>query len=127
MHRSISLAALALLMVEPLRANAAHAQSGRRPVDEAAVMASARAIHGKTLSIDTHVDIAPANFAEGGPNYAQKLPRTQVDLVKMEEGGLVGAFLIVYVGQSPNLDSAGFARANAQAIEKFDAIHRLTD
>lgn len=127
MHRSLSLAALALLMVEPLRANAAHAQSGRRPVDEAAVMASARAIHGKTLSIDTHVDIAPANFAEGGPNYTQKLPRTQVDLVKMEEGGLVGAFLIVYVGQSPNLDSAGFARANAQAIEKFDAIHRLTD
>ncbi len=103
------------------------AQSGKAPRDEAAVMSSAKAIHAKVLSIDTHVDIAPNNFTESGPNYTQKLPRTQVDLVKMEEGGLVGAFLIVYVGQTPNLDSAGFARANAQAIEKFEAVHRLTE
>ncbi|MFO0094053.1 MAG: dipeptidase, partial [Gemmatimonadaceae bacterium] len=103
------------------------AQSRRPVTDEAAALAAARAIHATVLSIDTHVDIAPANFSASGPNYTQKLPRTQVDLVKMEEGGLVGAFLIVYVGQTPNLDSAGFARANAQAIEKFDAIHRLTE
>ncbi|WP_306520182.1 dipeptidase [Gemmatimonas sp.] len=103
------------------------AQSGKAPRSEAAVMSAAKAIHGKVLSIDTHVDISPANFSESGPNYTQKLPRTQVDLVKMEEGGLVGAFLIVYVGQTPNLDSAGFARANAQAIEKFEAVHRLTE
>jgi len=31
------------------------------------------------------------------------------------------------VGKTPNLDSAGFARANAQAIEKFEAVHRLTE
>lgn len=110
-----------------LAATTAHAQSGRPVTDEAAVMSTARAVHAKVLSIDTHVDIAPANFTATGPNYTQKLPRTQVDLVKMEEGGLVGAFLVVYVGQSPQLDSAGFARANAQAIEKFDAIHRLTE
>lgn len=103
------------------------AQSGKAPRSEAAVMSAAKAIHGKVLSIDTHVDISPANFSESGPNYTQKLPRTQVDLVKMEEGGLVGAFLIVYVGQTPILDSAGFARANAQAIEKFEAVHRLTE
>jgi membrane dipeptidase len=103
------------------------AQSGKAPRDEAAVMSAAKAIHAKVLSIDTHVDIAPNNFTESGPNYTQKLPRTQVDLVKMEEGGLVGAFLIVYVGQTPNLDSAGFARANAQAIEKFEAVHRLAE
>ena len=103
------------------------AQNGKAPRDEAAVMSTAKAIHAKVLSIDTHVDIAPNNFTESGPNYTQKLPRTQVDLVKMEEGGLVGAFLIVYVGQTPNLDSAGFARANAQAIEKFEAVHRLTE
>ena len=121
MLRSAALAALTMLAAQPLLA-----QSGRRPANDAAALATARSIHAKVLSIDTHVDIAPANFTESGPNYAQKLPRTQVDLVKMEEGGLVGAFLIVYVGQSPNLDSDGFARANAQAIEKFDAIHRLT-
>jgi membrane dipeptidase len=90
-----------------------------------ALVARAKAIHARVLTLDTHVDINPANFAAGGPNYAQKLPRTQVDLVKMEEGGLGAAFLIVYVGQSPDLTEVGFARANAQAIEKFDAIHRL--
>jgi membrane dipeptidase len=122
--RALAALPLGLALAFPV---VAQAQSGRAPRDEAAVMNSAKAIHGKVLSIDTHVDIAPANFGESGPNYTQKLPRTQVDLVKMEEGGLVGAFLIVYVGQTPNLDSAGFARANAQAIEKFDAVHRLTE
>jgi microsomal dipeptidase-like Zn-dependent dipeptidase len=97
------------------------------PVADAALVAKAKAIHAKVFSVDTHVDISPSNFNATGPNYTQKLPRTQVDLVKMEEGGMSGVFLIVYVGQSPQLDSAGFARANAQAIEKFDAIHRLTE
>lgn len=110
-----------------LGATTLSAQSGKAPANEAAVLATARAIHAKVLSIDTHVDIAPANFTENAPNYATKLPRTQVDLVKMEEGGLVGAFLIVYVGQASTLVDTSFARANAQALEKFDAIHRLTD
>ncbi len=92
-----------------------------------AILAKARRIHAKVLSIDTHVDISAANFTTNAPNYSQRLPRTQVDLVKMEEGGLVGAFLIVYVGQSEKLDAEGFARANASALEKFDAIHRLTE
>lgn len=103
------------------------AQSRKPVTDEAAVMASAKAVHAAVLSIDTHVDIAPANFTATGPNYSQKLPRTQVDLAKMEEGGLGGAFLVVYVGQSTKLDAEGFASANAQALEKFDAIHRLTE
>ncbi len=113
------LSAFALtVLASPLRAQSA---------EDDALLAKARAIHAKVLSIDTHVDISPANFNASGPNYTQKLPRTQVDLVKMEEGGLGGAFLIVYVGQSTKLDSAGFASANAQALEKFDAVHRLTE
>jgi microsomal dipeptidase-like Zn-dependent dipeptidase len=43
----------------------------------------------------------------------------------MEEGGLDAAFLVVYVGQQQDFSAAGFARAQAQAIAKFDAIHRL--
>lgn len=90
--------------------------------------ARARAIHDRVLTLDTHVDINPANFQLGRPNYADELPgRQQVDLVKMERGGLDAAFLIVYVGQSPELTPEGFARANAQAMEKFQAIHRLVD
>lgn len=93
---------------------------------EEALVAKARAIHQRVMTLDTHIDIAPGNFRKDTLNYAQKLPRTQVDLVKMEEGGLDAAFLVVYVGQAPQLDSAGFARANAQAMEKFLAIRRLT-
>jgi membrane dipeptidase len=43
----------------------------------------------------------------------------------MEAGGLDAAFFIVYVGQGPQTRD-GYDKAYAQAIEKFDAIHRLT-
>ena len=43
----------------------------------------------------------------------------------MREGGLDVAFFIAYVGQGP-LTQEGYANAYRQAIEKFDAVHRLT-
>lgn len=95
--------------------------------DDAALVARARAIHDRVMTLDTHVDINPSAFAREGPNYVSGVARNQVDLPKMEAGGLDAAFLIVYVGQSPELNAAGFARAYAQAMEKFAAIHRLTD
>jgi hypothetical protein len=85
----------------------------------------ARAIHDRVMTLDTHVDISPANFTRE-QNYTSRLP-TQVDLVKMEAGGLDAVFLIVYVGQSEDFTPAGFARAYQAALEKFSAIHRLTD
>lgn len=99
------------------------AQQGDADLD-----ARARAIHARVLTLDTHVDINPRNFQLGAANYADELPgRQQVDLPKMERGGLDAAFLIVYVGQSADLTPAGFARAHEQAMEKFHAIHRLVD
>ncbi|MCU0635001.1 MAG: dipeptidase [Gemmatimonadaceae bacterium] len=102
------------------------AAQGYQPPTDPALVATARGIHERVLTLDTHVDINPSLFTATAPNYTQKLPRTQVDLAKMEEGGLDGAFLIVYVGQSPALNDSGYARAMASASEKFDAIHRLT-
>jgi membrane dipeptidase len=92
--------------------------------DDPALVARARAIHERVLTLDTHVDINPNNFTTER-NYIQRL-QTQVDLPKMEEGGLDAVFLIVYVGQDTALNAAGYSRAHAAAIEKFDAIHRLT-
>jgi membrane dipeptidase len=112
---ALALTAPALLTAQP------------RAGDDPAMVARARAIHERVMTLDTHVDISPANFTTSGPNYAQKLPRTQVDVAKMEEGGLDAAFLIVYVGQSPDLTPEGFARAKASALEKFEAVHRLAD
>lgn len=116
--KSFRRATALILFAAPLAAQA--------PADDALV-ARARAIHERVLTLDTHVDISPANFSMSGPNYGQRLPQTQVDVAKMEAGGLDAAFLIVYVGQSTELNAGGFARAHASAMEKFAAIHRLTD
>jgi len=90
---------------------------------DAGLLDRARAIHARAITMDTHVDISPANFTPER-SYATRLP-TQVDLVKMEEGGLDAAFLIVYVGQQQDFTAAGFERAHGQALQKFEAIHRL--
>ena len=85
----------------------------------------ARLIHQRVLSLDTHVDINPGNFT-AERNYTQRLP-SQVNLPKMDEGGLDAVFLIVFVGQGNDFTPEGYARAHAAALEKFDAIHRLTE
>lgn len=90
-----------------------------------AVVAKARAIHDRVIALDTHVDINPSNFT-ADTNYTQRL-RTQVDLVKMEEGGLDAVFLIVFVGQANDFTPAGYERAMASAMAKFEAIHRLAE
>ena len=90
-----------------------------------ALVAKARAIHDRVIALDTHVDINPSNFT-ADTNYTQRL-RTQVDLVKMEEGGLDAVFLIVFVGQANDFTPAGYERAMASAVAKFDAIHRLAE
>jgi len=93
--------------------------------DDAALVARARAIHDRVMTLDTHVDINPANFTKER-SYATRL-ETQVNLPKMEEGGLDAVFLIVYVGQDDDLTPAGYERAHAAAMAKFDAIHRLVN
>ena len=89
-----------------------------------ALVARARAIHDRVITLDTHVDIDPGEFAGKAKNYTERLD-SQVNLPKMEAGGLDAAFFIVYVGQGP-LTEEGYQKAYAQAVEKFDAIHRLT-
>jgi Zn-dependent dipeptidase, microsomal dipeptidase homolog len=85
--------------------------------------ARARAIHERVMTIDTHVDI-PLDFAtsEFMPGSAE----AQVNLDTMESGGLNAAFFIVYVGQTERTEE-GYRQAKADALAKFDAIHRMTD
>ena len=92
--------------------------------NEKEIFDKAMDIHERVITLDTHVDINVNNFTEE-TNYTQRLD-TQVDLVKMEEGGLDVAWLIVYTGQD-ELTEEGYAAAYENAISKFDAIHRLTE
>jgi membrane dipeptidase len=91
---------------------------------DAALVARAKAIHQRVITIDTHDDI-PFNFAtpEVDPGVRG---RRQVDLPKMREGGLDVAFFVVFVGQGPRTPE-GYAKAKADALTKFEAIHRLTE
>ena len=92
--------------------------------DDPALIARARAIHDRVITLDTHNDIEPATFTTAC-NYTMRLT-TQVNLPKMVEGGLDVSFMIAYVGQGP-LTPEGYDAAYREASAKFDAVHRLTE
>jgi membrane dipeptidase len=101
------------------------ALSARQTPADAALLAKAKAIHEKAITLDTHVDIGGANYATekldpGGPTSRK------CDLPKMKAGGLDGVFLAAYVGQRPDLTATGFKPAYDQAITGLEAINRLT-
>ncbi|MGD9561150.1 MAG: dipeptidase [Pyrinomonadaceae bacterium] len=98
--------------------------TAQKTSDDAKLVERARKIHRDVITLDTHDDINTANFTES-KNYTQDLP-TQVNLPKMRKGGLDVSWLIVYTGQGPLTDE-GYAAAYKNAIDKFDAIHRLTE
>lgn len=81
-------------------------------------------IHKDVITIDTHVDINVANFTDT-INYTQKLDN-QVNLPKLESGGLDVPWLIVYTGQGELIEE-GYAKAKENAMAKFNAIHRLCE
>ena len=89
------------------------------------VVARARAIHERVITLDTHNDISPNNFT-AERNYTQRL-ETQVNLPKMVEGGLDVSFMIVYVGQAQDFTPEGYKKAYDEAMSKFDAVHRLAE
>jgi membrane dipeptidase len=114
-----ALAASAIAITAGLAPAAAQTQSA-----DQALIAKARGIHDRVITADTHDDISPNNF-RAECNYTMRLT-TQVNLPKMKEGGLDVSFMIAYVGQGP-LTEDGYANAYKQVVEKFDAVHRLTE
>jgi membrane dipeptidase len=100
------------------------AQQSESTESEQALIARVRGIHERVITLDTHADINTSNFTPNN-NYTMDLD-TQVTLPKMEAGGLDVAWFIVFTGQG-TLDAAGYATAYANAIDKFNAIHRLAE
>ncbi len=92
---------------------------------EAAQDNSVEAIHERVITLDTHVDIHEDMTFD--PVYDPGSDTNQqVDLGKMEAGGLDSAFFIVYVGQDVRTPE-GYAMAEEKARRKFSAIHRMTE
>ena len=88
------------------------------------LIARAQGIHDRVITLDTHDDISTANFT-AERNYTMDLP-TQVTLPKMAAGGLDVAWFVVYTSQGL-LNEEGYATAYENAVDKFDAIHRLVN
>lgn len=95
-----------------------------KEMTEEELLAMAKHIHERVITLDTHCDINVSNFTDS-INYTQDL-QTQVTLPKMEAGGLDVAWFIVYTGQD-SLNTEGYAKAYENAISKFEAIHRLVE
>jgi membrane dipeptidase len=81
--------------------------------------AKAEAIHAKVLTLDTHVDMR-------GGDYGVLTPGQKVDLVKMQQGGMKGVFLAVFVGQRQAFDAAAYKTAYDSAMRQFDTLDTLT-
>ena len=91
---------------------------------EEQLIARAKDIHENVITMDTHNDINIKNFTDS-VNYTQDLDN-QVNLPKMNKGGLDVSWLIVYTGQD-TLAEAGYTKAYDDAMTKFTAIHRLVE
>ena len=99
-------------------------ETKEEPMTEEQLIAKAKEIHQRVITLDTHCDINVSNFTDS-INYTQEL-ETQITLPKMNEGGLDVAWFIVYTGQD-TLTNEGYVKAYDNAISKFDAIHKLTE
>jgi len=86
--------------------------------------AKARRIHDRAITLDSHVDIAGAQYATPQLDPGTDHPRLKCDLVKMAAGGVDGVFLAAFVPQQAR-DADGYRRAYQTAMEKISAIRRL--
>jgi membrane dipeptidase len=85
-----------------------------------------RLIHDQMLVLDTHLDV-PLRFRDGwdlGDLHHFAEDNSQVDLPRMEQGGLDGGFFVVYTAQG-DLTPAAYARARDAALLRTMEIHRM--
>lgn len=116
--RQVLLLAFALAVPCTAAAQSASAGSGASPE----LVERARRIHAAVITIDTHADI-PEHFGTTEYNACRTLDR-QVDVPKMQAGGLDVAFFVVYVGQTRRTP-LNQDRARDAALRKFEGIRRM--
>jgi membrane dipeptidase len=112
--RLVALLALALLAALPASA-------------QEAPSASDRLVHEQMLVLDTHLD-TPADLEWPGWRFGDwhhyRWDNSQVDLPRMEAGGLDGGFFVIYTAQG-GLDPAAMAKARDGALMRAVAIQRM--
>src|SRR5688572_1096212 len=91
------------------------------------VGAEDRLAHERMVVLDTHLDI-PARWDDGtwdfGVRHNYDWDLTQVDLPRMEEGGLDGGFFVIYTAQG-ELTPEGYRQGRDAALVRAVAIRRV--
>ena len=108
-----------VLLLLPALALLAAAEPGVGPED--------LAFHEELLVLDTHLDTPVLLERPGwrfGDHHRYLLDNSQVDLPRMEAGGLDGGFFVIYTRQGP-LDAAGYAAARDAALGRAAAIRAM--
>ena len=83
---------------------------------------NARALHDRILTFDAEMDYPP-DFMEGAKDAGQETP-LQIDLPKMDRGGLDGALFVVWM-VTEERDQAGYASAIARAENQMAALEKM--
>jgi membrane dipeptidase len=97
---------------------------------EESLLAEARDIHQRVLTVDTHAD-TPSRLLRGDWNIGERHDPEErrsgcIDLPRMKEGGLDAEFFAVFVGQGER-SPEGYARAKERADQLLDAIHQMEE
>jgi membrane dipeptidase len=94
---------------------------GQTPGEQSAIE-----LHRHLLTLDSHTDTPLWLLREGIDFMSDNKTKagSKVDYLRMQEGGLDAVFMAVFTPQGKT-DSSGYARAYAQAMELFNAIHQL--
>lgn len=93
----------------------------------ATAVETAAELHERLLVLDTHLD-TPANFSK--PDFdimadnPSVLGSVQVDLPKMQRGGLDGGFWVIFTPQGP-VDDESYAAAKQAALTRSDEIQAM--
>lgn len=94
---------------------------------EPSISKADRALHEKVLTLDTHLD-TPEHFAREGwsmlDRHGVTQDGTQVDLPRMDAGGLDGGFFVIYTEQGP-LTAEGYRGARDFALKRATEIREM--
>lgn len=74
-------------------------------VDESTLYAKARSIHSTSSIVDSHCD-TPMLYQSSGFDLGKRNTQAQVDIVKMEQGGVDATITVAYIPQSTKKNDA---------------------
>lgn len=97
-------------------------------VEEGDSLSTAREIHEKVLTVDTHAD-TPSRLLSGDWKIGERHDPSErgsgcIDLPRMKQGGLDAEFFAVYVRQG-ELVPEGYTDAKERVYQQLDALYRM--